>query len=232
MTATHQVLTSGVRWVRWMLPKRWGSACRRAIERPVRDAGMIVVCVEAMADGGDREQHHPVPVAHHPAGDLGERELLGLGPDRREPLGAGEGDHGVGDGDVADEQDERRPQAGAAARAVPGLLAEVHRGLPAPVGEDAQEQSAGECRAAALERIEPARAPGSPRRAGWCRRTPCRGRPRRRRAGRRPGRRSAGSAAGPRCRCPARTARSSPGSAGSPAASGPRRCRQHRRRRP
>ena len=50
MPATHQVLTSGV-WCRgWMRPSRDGSACRRAIDRPVREAGMIVVCVEAIAE--------------------------------------------------------------------------------------------------------------------------------------------------------------------------------------
>ena len=50
MPATHQVLTSGV-WCRgWIWPKRAGSACRRAMDRPVRDAGMIVVWVEAIAE--------------------------------------------------------------------------------------------------------------------------------------------------------------------------------------
>src|ERR671921_355548 len=37
MPATHQVETSGVRW-------------RGEIDSPVRDAGMIVVCVEAIAE--------------------------------------------------------------------------------------------------------------------------------------------------------------------------------------
>ena len=43
------MLTSGVWRCGWMCAKRDGSACRRAIESPVRDAGMIVVCVDATA---------------------------------------------------------------------------------------------------------------------------------------------------------------------------------------
>ena len=62
MPATHQVLTSGV-WCRgWMRPNRAGSACRRAIDSPVREAGMKVVCVEAMADvatAKNTTQSHP-----------------------------------------------------------------------------------------------------------------------------------------------------------------------------
>ena len=50
MPATHQVETSGVRYRGWMCAKLAGIACRRAIDRPVRDAGMIVVWVEAIAD--------------------------------------------------------------------------------------------------------------------------------------------------------------------------------------
>ena len=45
-----------------------GSACRRAMDRAVREAGMIVVWVEASAGGADGEQHHPVPAAHAPRG--------------------------------------------------------------------------------------------------------------------------------------------------------------------
>src|SRR3712207_4539557 len=48
--ATHQVETSGVRWVAEIDANRAGSAARRAIDRPVRDAGMIVVWVEAIAE--------------------------------------------------------------------------------------------------------------------------------------------------------------------------------------
>ena len=50
IAATHQVLTSGVRNRGLMCAKCGGSACRRAMESAVRDAGMIVVCVEAIAD--------------------------------------------------------------------------------------------------------------------------------------------------------------------------------------
>ena len=49
MMPTHQVETSGVRWLGEMCANRRGSACRRAIDRPVRDAGRIVVWVEAIA---------------------------------------------------------------------------------------------------------------------------------------------------------------------------------------
>src|SRR3712207_1632374 len=49
MPPTHQVDTSGVRWRGEMWPRRRGNACRRAMDSPVRDAGRIVVCVEAMA---------------------------------------------------------------------------------------------------------------------------------------------------------------------------------------
>src|SRR5918998_1942787 len=48
--ATHQVETSGVRWRGETDPNRAGSAARRAIDNPVRDAGMIVVWVEAIAE--------------------------------------------------------------------------------------------------------------------------------------------------------------------------------------
>ena len=50
MTATVQVDTSGVRNRGWMWASALGSACRRAIDSPVRDAGMIVVWVEAIAE--------------------------------------------------------------------------------------------------------------------------------------------------------------------------------------
>ena len=50
MTATVQVETSGVRNRGWMWPSDLGIACRRAIDSPVRDAGMIVVWVEAIAE--------------------------------------------------------------------------------------------------------------------------------------------------------------------------------------
>jgi hypothetical protein len=49
MAATVQVLTSGVRLREWMWPIRGGIAPRRAMDRPVRDAGRIVVCVDAIA---------------------------------------------------------------------------------------------------------------------------------------------------------------------------------------
>src|ERR687885_784061 len=50
MPATHQVETSGVRWRGEIDPNRAGSAARRAIDSAVRDAGMIVVWVEAIAE--------------------------------------------------------------------------------------------------------------------------------------------------------------------------------------
>ena len=50
MPATHQVLTSGVRMRGWMLAEALGRAYLRAIDSAVRDAGMIVVWVEAIAD--------------------------------------------------------------------------------------------------------------------------------------------------------------------------------------
>ncbi len=48
--ATHQVLTAGVRNRGWISPKRLGRACRRAMDSAVREAGMIVVWVEASAE--------------------------------------------------------------------------------------------------------------------------------------------------------------------------------------
>ena len=53
---------------------------------------------------------------------------------------------------------------------VAGLLGEVDRRLPAPVGEDAEQQPAGQRRAAVAERVEPAPARGRGRPAG-CRRS-------------------------------------------------------------
>ena len=50
MAATSHVDTSGVRCRGSMWASFAGSACRRAIDRAVRDAGMIVVWVDAMAD--------------------------------------------------------------------------------------------------------------------------------------------------------------------------------------
>lgn len=50
MAATHHVLTSGVRKRGAMCAKCAGSACLRAMDSAVRDAGMIVVCVDASAD--------------------------------------------------------------------------------------------------------------------------------------------------------------------------------------
>ncbi len=50
MPATHHVLTSGVRKRWWMCASGGGSACRRAMDRAVREAGMIVVWVEASAE--------------------------------------------------------------------------------------------------------------------------------------------------------------------------------------
>src|SRR5829696_2546170 len=48
--ATHQVETSGVRCRGEMEANRRGSAARRAIDSAVRDAGMIVVWVDATAE--------------------------------------------------------------------------------------------------------------------------------------------------------------------------------------
>src|SRR3954449_9070834 len=48
--ATHQVETSGVRYVAEIEANRRGSAPRRAMDSPVREAGMIVVWVEATAE--------------------------------------------------------------------------------------------------------------------------------------------------------------------------------------
>src|SRR3982751_4323134 len=50
IAATHHVETSGVRCAGAMEANRRGSAPLRAIDRPVREAGMIVVWVEAMAE--------------------------------------------------------------------------------------------------------------------------------------------------------------------------------------
>ena len=50
IAATVQVDTSGVRKRGWMWPSVLGIACRRAIDSPVRDAGMMVVWVEAIAE--------------------------------------------------------------------------------------------------------------------------------------------------------------------------------------
>ena len=46
---------------------------------PVRDAGMIVVWVDAIAEVVDREQHDPVPRAEHLGREQAEDELLLLG---------------------------------------------------------------------------------------------------------------------------------------------------------
>ncbi len=94
MLATHQVETSGVRYRGAMCANRRGSACRRAIDRPVRDAGRIVVWVEAIADGGHREQHHPVPAADDLGGEQAEDRLLLVGV-LGQVLRAGEGEDGV-----------------------------------------------------------------------------------------------------------------------------------------
>lgn len=48
--ATHHVDTSGVRNRGLILANVRGTANRRAIEKAVREAGMIVVCVDAMAE--------------------------------------------------------------------------------------------------------------------------------------------------------------------------------------
>ena len=50
IAATVQVDTSGVRKRGWMCASLCGIAARRAIDSPVRDAGMIVVWVEASAE--------------------------------------------------------------------------------------------------------------------------------------------------------------------------------------
>src|SRR5690349_5672659 len=67
MTATVQVETSGVRKRGWMWANDRGMACRRAIDRPVRDAGMIVVWVEAMADvataSSSTHDHRPIALS-------------------------------------------------------------------------------------------------------------------------------------------------------------------------
>src|SRR3712207_4248899 len=66
--ATHHVETSGVRWRGEIDPNRAGSAARRAIDSPVRDAGMIVVCVEAIAEGATASsttQPPATPAPHH-----------------------------------------------------------------------------------------------------------------------------------------------------------------------
>ena len=64
MTATVQVETSGVRNRGWMCPRALGIACRRAIDSPVRDAGMMVVWVEAIAevDTASRTTHDQPPI--------------------------------------------------------------------------------------------------------------------------------------------------------------------------
>ncbi len=99
ITATSHVLTSGVRWRGWMCPTRAGIAPRRAIERPVREAGMIVVWVEAMAaveTESSRIQPHPPSTS---VASVKKTDLLLAGV-VAEPLRAGEGDHGDRHGDV------------------------------------------------------------------------------------------------------------------------------------
>ena len=62
MPATSQVDTSGVRNRGWMRASACGRACRRAIDSPVRDAGMIVVWVDARAEvatASSRTQFQP-----------------------------------------------------------------------------------------------------------------------------------------------------------------------------
>ena len=97
MPATHQVETSGVRNRGWMWPNVVRAArARRAIDSAVRDAGMIVVWVEAIAEVATAKQHDPVPAAEHLGREQAEDELLLLGVLGQE-LGARVGDDREGD---------------------------------------------------------------------------------------------------------------------------------------
>ena len=138
-------------------PNRRGRACRRAIDRPVRDAGRIVVCVEAIAavaTASSTTQSQPPMTSV----DSSAKIASSSSAFSDEVVGAGEGEDGDGHADVGDQQDEGRDDGRAARgpRRVAGLLGEVDRRLPAPVGEDAQQQAAGQRGTAGAERVEPA----------------------------------------------------------------------------
>lgn len=105
MPATHQVETSGVRYRGWILARPLGRAWRRAIDRPVREAGMMVVCVEAIADVATASRTIQLQ-PERLVGDQTEEELLLLGVVGEEG-GADESGQCEGGADVGDQPSAR-----------------------------------------------------------------------------------------------------------------------------
>jgi hypothetical protein len=97
-----------------------------------------------------------IPAAHHLARELREDELLLVGVLGEEGR-SGVGHDGETDRHVGHQQHDRRPDARLAGcgGGVLDLLGEIDRRLPAPVDEHAQQQSAGQRRAAAPEGGQP-----------------------------------------------------------------------------
>ena len=93
-----------------MWPSRGGSACRRAIDSPVRDAGMIVVCVEAIADVATAKsttQSQP-PITCEAISAKTNSSSPALSVSHWVPANA---TTAKATDDVGDQQDERRPDA-------------------------------------------------------------------------------------------------------------------------
>ena len=110
MTATSQVETSGVRNRGWIRAEPARQRGRRAIDSPVRDAGMIVVWVDASAEvatDSRRTQSQPPSTSVPSSREDLLRLVLVLGQEVR----PGVGDHGVGHGQVGHQQHDRRDDA-------------------------------------------------------------------------------------------------------------------------